>query len=205
MLNAGDDWPHLTSTDLKEIVYGTWFNSKPLAAFKELRCHPAKVGFPQLRPCPLSNAGIYQACEYQTWWCSFPGTWMAALQADRLCTTSWLGHNLSCVEIRILHGQLVTSLPTLFGNTRKCAIEQRQVMRPTQRLDYFGWGCKKALGKSDHSQEMDCRLALQESRTSFLLEGNTRCQTSWIPPNLTTVEYLLLLTLETVRWLYPGR
>ena len=28
MLNAGDDWPHLTSTDLKEIVYGTWFNSK---------------------------------------------------------------------------------------------------------------------------------------------------------------------------------
>ena len=93
----------------------------------------------------------------------------------------------SCVEIRILHGQLVTSLPTLFGNTRKCAIEQRQVMRPTQRLDYFGWGCKKTLGKSDHSQEMDCRLALQGSRTSFLLEGNTRCQTSWIPPNLTTV------------------
>ena len=28
MLNAGDDWPHLTSIDLKEIMYGTWFNSK---------------------------------------------------------------------------------------------------------------------------------------------------------------------------------
>ena len=51
----------------------------------------------------------------------------------------------------------------------------------------FGWGCKKTLGKSDHSQEMDCRPALQGSRTSFLLESNTRCQTSWIPPNLTTV------------------
>ena len=38
-----------------------------------------------------------------------------------------MGHNLSCVEIRILYGQLVTSLSTLFGNTRKCAIEQRQV------------------------------------------------------------------------------
>ena len=162
MLNAGDDWPHLTSTDLKEIVYGTWFNSKgtlalepwdrghpwhPLAAFKALRCHPRRVGFPQLRPCPLSNAGIYQACEYQTWWCSFPGTWMAALQLDRLCTTSWMGHTLSCVEIRILHGQLVTSLPTLFGNTRKCAIEQRQVMRPTQRLDSLWMGVQENAGK----------------------------------------------------------
>ena len=66
---------------------------------------------------------------------------MAALQADRL------GHNLSCVEIRILHGQLVTSLSTLFGNTRKCAIEQRQVMRPTQRLDELWMEVQENAGK----------------------------------------------------------
>ena len=30
-----------------------------------------------------------------------------------LCNTDWMGQSLSCVEIRILHGQLVNSLPTL--------------------------------------------------------------------------------------------
>ena len=70
----------------------------------------------------------------------------------------------------------------------------------------YGWRCKNTLGTSDHSQEMDCRPALQGSLTSSLLkklkvtQGAKQAGFHRISHKL---EYLLLLTLETVRWLVP--
>ena len=89
-----------------------------------------------------------------------------------------------CAEIRILHVLLVNSFSTLPRLHTKVynAARESDAIDNTGWIDHMDGGERKS---ASTLRQMDCRLGIKRSLISSLLASYARCQTSWIPPNLT--------------------
>ena len=92
-----------------------------------------------------------------------------------------------CVEIRILHVLLVNSFSTL----PRLHTKVYNAARESDAIDNTGWidrmdgGERTRRKRASTLRQMDCRLVIKRSLISSLVASYARCQTSWIPPNLT--------------------
>ena len=92
-----------------------------------------------------------------------------------------------CVEIRILHVLLVNSFSTL----PRLHTKMYNAAREGDAIDNTGWidrmdgGVRTRRKSASTLRQMDCRLVIKRSLIISLIASYARCQTSWIPPNLT--------------------